>query len=322
MLNFINKKMILKNTNFFSITPKMSQKCVCLSPYECTPLGNKILKNTLSTHFLFSLDEVWIIQSINELKKFSGSSQLKNAFSRVSNKFDASVKIVIIGPLHESDMNDINDILIPKFGEIFYISLSENEIFIRDDKSNKLEIPGFTSFTVLPKPILNELCSHENFFFNEAKFKARKTSLVSQAFPESPQMDIGEVYRPFYFSKKRKAAPAPLEKGHTLAPLEKGHTPKQQKIVVEEEAPAVEKESDEIRIRFSGVPGECFICISPSFKFILTIENRLCFPIGTKIKFESPEGEPNIHSRKIYYGQKNNEVGLYDSKNSILYIYP
>jgi len=233
------------------------------------------------------------------------------------------VKIVIIGPLYESDMNDINDILIPKFGEIFYISLSENEIFIRDDKSNKLEIPGFSSFTVLPILVLEEICSHKNFCFNEAKFKARKTSLVSQAFPESPQMDIGEVYRPFYFSKKRKADHAPLEKGHTPkqltpAPLEKGHTPKQQKIVVEDKV----EESDEIRIRFSGVPGECFICIGSNFKFVLTIENRLCFPIGTKIMFESPEGEPNIHSRKIYYGQKNNEVGLYDSKNSILYIYP
>jgi len=290
----------------------MSQKCVCISPYECTPLGYKILKNTLSTHFLYSIKEIWIIQGIAELNKFCGSSELSHAFNLISKMYDANVKIVIVGPLRDNDMNDINENLIPKFGEIFYISLSENEIFIRNDKLNKLEIPGFESFIVLPKTILDELCSHEIFFFNDAKFKARKISLISKAFPESPQMDIEEVYNPFYFSKKRKAAP-----------LEKGHTPKQQKIVVKDKVEdKVEKPLDGIRIRFSGVPGECFICIGSNFKFMLTIENKLCFPIGTRIKFEYPEGEPNIHSRKVYYGQKNNEVGLYDSKNYIFYIYP
>jgi hypothetical protein len=260
-----------------------------------------------------------IIQSINELKKFSGSSQLKNAFHHVSNKFDESVKIVIIGPLHENDMNYINDILIPKFVEIFYISLSENEIFIRNER---LEIPGFCAYKVLPKPILEELCTHKNFCFNELKFKARPKSIVSQAFPESPQMDIEGVYRPFYFSKKRKAANAPDHvTSPASSPLEDEHSSKQQKIVVEE-APAVEKESDEIRIRFSGVPGECFICIGSNFKFMQTIESKLCFPIGTKLKFEFPEDEANDHSRKIFYGQKNNEVGLYDLKNRIFYVYP
>jgi len=289
----------------------MSQKCVCLSPYKCTPLGNKILQNTLSTHFLFSLEDILIIQSINELKKISGSALLKNAFNFLSNKFDTSMKIVIVGPLYDSDMNDINDILIPKFGEIFYISLSENEIFIRNDKSDKLEIPGFSSFTVLPKPILEELCSQENFCFNEAKFKARQTKIISKAFPESPQMDIEGVYRPCYFSKKRKSE---------IVPLEKEPASKQQKIVVEE-APVVEKEPDGIRIRFSCVPGECFICIGSNYKYMLTIRNKLCFPIGTKLKFEFPEGEPNTYSQKIYYGQKKNEVGLYDSKNRIFYVY-
>lgn len=300
----------------------MSQKCVCLSPYKCSPSGGTILKNTLSSYFFFSLEEVCIIQSINELKQFSGSVLLKNAFYSISKKFEASVKVVIIGPLYESDMNDINDILIPKFGEIFYISLSENEIFIRNDKLDKLEIPGFSSLTVLPKPILEELYSQENFFFDEAKFRARQTSIISKAFPESPQMDMEGVYHPFYFSKKRKA------------PLEKEPVPKQQKIVVEE-APAaekdispiqqknvVEKEPDGIRIRFSCVPGECFICIGSNYKYMLTIQNKLCFPIGTKLKFEFPEGEPNIDSRKIYYGQKGNEVGLYDCKNKIFYVYP
>ena len=292
----------------------MSQKCVCLSPYKCSPSGSIILKNTLSSYFLTSLEEVCIIQSINELKQFSGSILLKNAFYSISNKFEASVKIVIIGPLYEGDMNDINNILIPKFGEIFYISLSENEIFIRNDK---LEIPGFSSFKVLPKPILEDLYSQENFCFNELKFLTRRTSIVSQAFPGSPQMDIQDAYRPFYFSKKRKAAialdPAP-------SPLEKEPASKQQKILVEE-APAVEKEPDGIRIRFSCVPGECFICIGSNYKYMLTIQNKLCFPIGTKLKFEFPEGEPNTYSRKIYYGQKKNEVGLYDSKNRIFYVY-
>jgi hypothetical protein len=306
----------------------MSQKCVCLSPYKCSPSGGTILKNTLSSHFLFSLEDILIIQSISELKQFSGSVLLKNAFYSISKKFEASVKVVIIGPLYESDMNDINDILIPKFGEIFYISLSENEIFIRNDKSDKLEIPGFSSLTVLPKPILEELYSQENFFFDEAKFRARQTSIISKAFPESPQMDFEGVYHPFYFSKKRKA------------PLEKKPAPKQQKIVVEEapaaekdispiqqknvveDAPIVEKEPDGIRIRFSCVPGECFICVGSNYKYMLTIQNKLCFPIGTKLKFEFPEGEPNIDSRKIYYGQKGNEVGLYDLKNRIFYVYP
>jgi hypothetical protein len=306
----------------------MSQKCVCLSPYKCSPSGNTILKNTLSSHFLFSLEEVCIIQSMNELKKFSGSALLKNAFYSLSNKFDASVKIVIIGPLYDDDMNDINNILIPKFGDIFYISLSENEIFIRNDKSDKLEIPGFSSFTVFPKPILEELYSKKNFFFDEEKFKSRQTSIISKAFPESPQMDMEGVYRPFYFSKKRKA---PLEKEPVTkqqknvveeAPVvEKEPASKQQKIVVEE-APAVQKEPDGIRIRFSCVPGECFICIGSNYKYMLTIQNKLCFPIGTKLKFEFPEGEPNTYSQKIYYGQKGNEVGLYDSKNRIFYVYP
>lgn len=300
----------------------MSQKCVCLSPYKCSPSGSIILKNTLSSYFLTSLEEICIIQSINELKQFSGSILLKNAFYTISNKFEASVKIVIIGPLYKGDMNDINDILIPKFGEIFYISLSENEIFIRNDKSDKLEIPGFSSFTVFPKPILEELYSKKNFFFDEEKFKARQTSIISKAFPESPQMDMEGVYRPFYFSKKRKAS------------LEKEPTSKEQKIVVEEVSAAeknpaskeqkivVEKEPDEIRIRFSCVPGECFICIGSNYKYMLTIQNKLCFPIGTKLKFEFPEGEPNTYSQKIYYGQKGNEVGLYDSKNRIFYVYP
>jgi hypothetical protein len=259
-----------------------------------------------------------IIQSINELKKYSGSSQLKNAFHHVSKKFDESVKIVIIGPLHENDMNYINDILIPKFGEIFYISLSENEIFIRNER---LEIPGFCAYKVLPKPILEELCTHKNFCFNELKFKARPTSIVSQVFPESPQMDIDAVYRPFYFSKKRKAAIAPDHvTSPASSPLENGHTPKQQKILVEDEV--IEAPADEIRIRFSGVPGECFICIGSKFKFIQTIENKLCFTIGTKIMFEFPERELNCNYRKIYFGPKNNEVGLYDLKNSIFYVYP
>jgi hypothetical protein len=248
---------------------------------------------------------------MNELKKFSGSSKLKTAFHHASSKFNESVKIVIIGPLRESDMNYLNENLIPKFDEVFYVSLSENEIFIRNEK---FEIPGFCAFKFLPKPILEEICTHKNFCFNEAKFKARPTSIVSQAFPESPQMDIEGVYRPFYFSKKRKSANAHI-------PLEDEHTPKQQKIVVEE-VPAVETEPDGTRIRFSGVPGECFICIGSSFKFMQTIENKLCFPIGTKLKFEFPEDEVNGHSRKIFYGQKNNEVGLYDLKNRIFYVYP
>jgi hypothetical protein len=84
----------------------------------------------------------------------------------------------------------------------------------------------------------------------------------------------------------------------------------------------VEKEPDGIRIRFSCVPGECFICIGSNYKYMLTIQNKLCFPIGTKLKFEFPEGEPNTYSQKIYYGQKKNEVGLYDSKNRIFYVYP
>jgi len=272
-------------------------------------LGSTKLKNTLSSYFLTSLEEVCIIQSTSEMKQFSGSILLRNAFNSISNKFDANVKVVIVGPLYEDDMNDINDILIPKFGEIFYISLSENEIFIRNDKSDKLEIPGFSSFTVLPKPILEELYSKKNFFFDEAKFKARQASIISKAFPESPQMDFEGVYRPFYFSKKRKA------------PLEKEPDAKQQKIVVEE-APAAEKEPDGIRIRFSCVPGECFICIGSNYKYMLTIQNKLCFPIGTKLKFEFPEGEQNIDLRKIYYGPKGNEVGLYDSKNKIFYVYP
>ena len=320
--------MILKNTNFLVYHQKMSQKCVCLSPYKCSPSGGTILKNTLSSYFFTSLEEVCIIQSISELKQFSGSILLKNAFYSISNKFDSSVKIVIIGPLYDGDMNDINDILIPKFGEIFYISLSDNEIFIRDDKSDKLEIPGFSSFTVLPKPILEELCSQENFYFNEAKFKARQTSIISKAFPESPQMDFEGVYHPFYFSKKRKA---PLEKESAykqqkivveeVPAAEKDPSSKEQKIVVED-APIVEKEPDGIRIRFSCVPGECFICIGSNYKYMVTIQNKLCFPIGTKLKFEFPEDEPNTYSQKIYYGQKGNEVGLYDLKNKIFYIYP
>jgi hypothetical protein len=320
--------MILKNTNFLVYHQKMSQKCICLSPYKSSLSGSKILKNTLSSYFLTSLEEVCIIQGISELKQFSGSVLLKNAFYSISKKIEASVKIVIIGPLYESDMNDINDILIPKFGEIFYISLSENEIFIRNDKSDKLEILGFSSFTVLPKPILEELYSQEIFFFDEAKFKARQTSFISKAFPESPQMDFEGVYRPFYFSNKRKVPlekePAPKQQKIVVeeAPaVEKKPAPKQQKIVVEE-APAVEKEPDGIRIRFSCVPGECFICIDSNYKYMLTIQNKICFPIGTKLKFEFPEGEPNIDSRKIYYGQKGNEVGLYDSKNRIFYVYP
>jgi len=306
----------------------MSQKCVCLSPYKCSPSGSTKLKNTLSSYFLTSLEEVCIIQSTSEMKKFSGSILLKNTFNSILNKFDANVKVVIVGPLYEDDMNDLNDILIPKFGEIFYISLSENEIFIRNDKSDKLEIPGFSSFTVLPKPILEELYSKENFFFDEAKFRARQTSIISKAFPESPQMDMEGVYHPFYFSKKRKA---PLEKEpaskqqkivvEETPAAEKNPASKEQKIVVEE-APAVEKEPDGIRIRFSCVPGECFICIGSNYKYMVTIQNKLCFPIGTKLKFEFPEGEPNIDSRKIYYGQKGNEVGLYDCKNKIFYVYP
>lgn len=300
-------------------------ECVCLSPYECTPYGFHILKNTLSTHFLCSHEKLLIIQSFNELKKFTKYPQMNDdkvlnfAFKRVSKKYDANVKIVIVGPLRESDMNDANQILIPIFGEIFYLPLSDNEIFYRNEK---LEIPGFPLFNIFPKSILEGLATHEIFIFNEDTFKVRQTSFQSQYFEGSdvPSIEIDGIYHPFHFSKKRKAMTS-------LSPSQNGNSPKKLKIdmekitSIEKENAEPLKEVNEIRVRFSGVPGECFICIDSYFKFMKTVENKIYFPIGTKLKFEYPE-EKTISGRSVYFGPKGNEIGMYDMKNHIFYIYP
>jgi hypothetical protein len=294
----------------------MQKTELCLiSPYPCK--NKHKVQEVFSLLFSMKPFEVFFLSGMLELKEFSNSSILLKSFLKASTIFGPAVTIVLMGPLHELDMRAA-EFHFRTFKKVFYLSLSDNEIFIR---GGEMIIPG-CRFNLPPGKMWEEIRTDKYFVFDEKTFGERQKEVVSIAFPGSPRYSLDGVCSPFHPDRKRTSSEMPLEDADKP-------TLKLSKIVVEEApapstAPSTASSSagEEIRLRFNGVKDECIIRTSPKYNFIKTENNYLCFPVGTRLKFEFPEDEVKGHSKDIFFGPRRNCVGLYDWKNEIFYIYP
>lgn len=284
----------------------LSTRLLFISPYGCRNIPG--LLHALSHSFSVKENEVFYLSGMEQLKDFSNSFLLPKTFSHASKLFGRCVKIVIMGPLHQQDMRSAEHYF-HNFDEVFYMSLSDDDIFVL---GGRMIIPG-CPFKLPPGEMLDGIRTHDFFVFDEKTFKKRSRLVVPRAFPQSPEYSLEGVCSPY--SKKRKSSEA--------------QTPSILPEIVVEEAPASSTTSstaystdEETRLRFSGVPEPCIIRTGPEFNFIKTVGNKLCFPVGTKLKFEFPEDEVKGHSKDIFFGPRRNCVGLYDYKNEVFYIYP
>jgi hypothetical protein len=322
----------------------MTIKCVCLSPYLC--LAPNEVGMILSTFFSQPVDNrsVEIIAGSRQIREFIQISDSKfndfsffldNCLRKFCTDLLKETKIVIVGPLNEKHRMNANHRLSEKFDEIYYLPLSDLEIFKKNDK---LVIPGFPSFRVLPQSIQQELCSVKFFDFDPTSFLPRLDSYPSNFDPKI-RIDWEGLYIPYNRPKRPlelEQSPIPLfkksktlrieiptndsEKGYVPTPprmsdnySEKGYVPT---------PPRMSDEVREVRIRFNRIPEDCIISMTSEKNFIKTLKNTLIFPIGTRLAYEFPEVEKIITLKCVYFGSYANVVGNYDFIRKIFYIHP
>jgi hypothetical protein len=322
----------------------MTIKCVCLSPYLC--LAPDEVGIILSTFFFQSDDNcnVEMITGSRQIKKFIQISDSKfndfsffldNCLRKICFDLPKETKIVIVGPLNEKHRMNAHHRLSEKYDEIYYLPLSDLEIFKKNDQ---LVIPGFPSFRVLPQSIQQELCSFKFFDIKPASFLPRLDSYPSNFDPKI-RIDCEGLYIPYnrpkrpleleqypvHLFKKSKTLRIEIptndsEKGYVPTPPRMIDNYSEKKYVLT--PPQISDEVREVRIRFNRIPEDCIISMTSEKNFIKTLENTLIFPIGTRLAYEFPEVEKIMTLKCVYFGSYANVVGNYDFVRKIFYIHP
>ena len=319
----------------------MTIGCVCLSPYLClAPNGVEMILS----EFFYQLGgdncNMEIIAGSRQMRKFIQIPDSKgNDFSlfldiclrKICVDFSKETKIVIVGPLNEKHRMNAHRRLSEKFDGIFYLPLSDLEIFKKNDQ---LVIPGFPSFHVLPQSIQHELCSTAFFDFDPASFLPRLDSYPSNFDPKI-RIDCEGLYIPHRRPKrplKLEQCVIPLSKKSKTLRIEIPANDSEKRFVLtpsprlsdEINAKLQEEvqEVREVRIRFNRIPEDCIISMTSEKNFIKTSENALIFPIGTRLAYEFPKLEKSASLKCVYFGSYANVVGNYDCVRKIFYIHP